>query len=139
MNAKDYLGKVRDMDEGINEKIEELSRLKSLLYSPPGANTEGERVQRSINPDKIGALVAKIVDLEKEIDRMTDDYVDFKKSVSDELRKIENDRYRKALFIKYVKLSGNREISKELGVSEVAARQIQVRAIKTFEKIYHNI
>ena len=66
--------KIKEFDIKIDRKIAEKNRLREIATSTGGTG-DGERVQTSIKRDKLGDTVAKIIDTEKEIDRMIDIYV----------------------------------------------------------------
>ena len=66
MKAKEYLLKIEYNEKLINNKRDELFRLRCLADSTT-IDSSKEAVQTSGSGDKIGSLVARIVDLENEI------------------------------------------------------------------------
>lgn len=88
MNVKEYLMQIRTWNSQIDEKLAEVNKLREMACSI-SLNTDGDRVQTSGPSDKIGSAVAKIIDLEEEIDRDIDRLVDLKREAMkmiDELR-----------------------------------------------------
>lgn len=71
METKKYLEQVRRLDVQIKNELEEIHSLRTMVNGIVG-NNEGERVQSSADKDKIGIIVAKIVDMEREVDKMID-------------------------------------------------------------------
>ena len=88
MNVKEYLAKAYGLDETINTKLETLSMLRSLLTKttsvisgmPQGCG-DGRGLEKSI---------AKIVDLENEINRDIDELVDIKANIKSMIDTIKN-------------------------------------------------
>ena len=81
--AKRMLQQVRLFDIHINSKLEELDKLKALTMKIT-TTIKPDVVSSGGNQDKIGDAVAKIVDLQDEINQAVDDYIDRKKMVNAE-------------------------------------------------------
>ena len=62
----------------------------------------GERVQTSPEPDRIGAICAKIDEMERKLDEIIDYYIDKKNYIISQIQDIENDDYYKILFARYI-------------------------------------
>lgn len=80
MNAKEYLGQIRKLDILIDRKNEQLFRLREQVLSIT-ASTEGERVKSSGNVHRMEATLAKIIDLQSEINDDIDTLVDLKQEI----------------------------------------------------------
>jgi len=75
MNAKEYLDEFFILNKQIDAKQKELDILNSLLRRLNKPLTP-DRVQTSKDLDPLGTTIAKIVDLQEEINKMIDEYVD---------------------------------------------------------------
>lgn len=79
-SAKDFLHQVKLLDVQIDSRIRDLYHLKDMVckitatLSPVPASGSG-------NPDKLSDAVAKIVDLQEEINGDIDRFVDLKKNI----------------------------------------------------------
>ena len=80
-DAKAYLQQIKLYDTHINNKLEEKTRLKMMALNIT-STIKGDVPGGSHSQDKIGDAMAKVVDLEREIDEAIDKYVELKKSVS---------------------------------------------------------
>lgn len=78
MDAKAYLKQVRYYDTQINCKLEERQRLMELATKVT-STLRSDAASGSSNQDKLGGAVAKIADLDSEINRDIDVFVDLKK------------------------------------------------------------
>jgi hypothetical protein len=77
VDAATYLEQIGKDDARIQAKLVEVHQLRSLATSVT-AQLGTEPVQTSGASDKVGRIVAKIVDLEQEINRLIDKYIDDK-------------------------------------------------------------
>ncbi len=85
--AKEYLQQVKLCDAHINNLLEEMSGLKDMVYHIT-STLRGDVVSGGGNQDKLGDAVAKIVDLETEINEAVDVYIDKKREISKTIEKI---------------------------------------------------
>ena len=74
MKTKDYLSQVSRLNKMINNKLSEISQLRELSVSISAIGND-EKVQTSPNFDKIGTAIAKIDELENNLDKMIDEYL----------------------------------------------------------------
>lgn len=99
-SAKEYLMQLQLLDMKINQKIEESSQLRSIVQGR-GMRIDTERVQTSPANVQENTII-KYLDIEKEIDKMIDDYVLKKDQIINEIHKLSDVRYIKILFDHYV-------------------------------------
>lgn len=74
MNTKTYLNQISRLDKMIQNKLSEIYRLKTIACSVT-VSTDKEAVDVSSDKDKLGSTVTKIVDLEKDTDRLVDEFM----------------------------------------------------------------
>ncbi|MBQ6152070.1 MAG: DUF1492 domain-containing protein [Mogibacterium sp.] len=116
MNVKEYLNQARYIDRQIDAKLEHQEKLNSIIYKAtstisdmPGSPT------RDIA--KRERAIAKVIDLEKEIDDEIDRLVDKKREIKSLINKIENSEYALLLELRYVNISTWEQIADILGIS----------------------
>lgn len=80
MKAKEYLQQIRKADRMIENKLSEVKMLRGLAESVTSTWKE-DVVQGSGSGDKLGDTVAKIVDLQNEINADIDKLVDLKREI----------------------------------------------------------
>lgn len=80
-DAKQYLQQIRLYDSHINTKIEEVHHLKTMVTKIT-PTLKQDVVSGGGSQDKLSEAVAKIVDLEAEIDREIDRYVNAMRNIS---------------------------------------------------------
>jgi hypothetical protein len=70
----------------------ERERLKDIALGVT-ASSEGERVQSSGSKQKMADAIDKCIDIDKEINRLVDEFVDFKRDVSCIIERLSLDEY----------------------------------------------
>lgn len=101
IDSKKYLQQIQLYDSHISTKLEELQHLKEMVtrITP---TLKDDVVSGGGSQDKLADAVAKIVDLEAEIDQDIDRYVDAKREVSGTLDKLTNPDQLQVLHMRYV-------------------------------------
>ena len=80
MTTKQYLGQIDRYNKIISNKLSEIYQLKSLACSI-SVSADKEKIQTSSDKDRLGAAVAKIVDLESEINSTIDTFLEKRKKI----------------------------------------------------------
>lgn len=134
MNVKDYLNKIRTVDALIDCKCDQIAKLRARLLNVT-ATTEGERVQTSKTDDKFADTIAKIVDLENEINRDIDRLVDLKCEARKLIEKLDDDVQKIVLYKRYFDNKRFEQIAIECNYSWRRINQIHSEALKTLHII----
>lgn len=129
MTAKEYMEQARYLDMQINSKIEQVRTLNELatkvttVYSdmPHSPNRNTGRMEETI---------AKIIHLESEIDRDIDALVDLKQEVKTAISKVEDEKYRVLLELRYINQKSWEEIANQLGYDLRYTHKIHGRALQ---------
>ena len=135
MDTKQYLSQIKRLDRQIQNKLSELYNLK-MMASSISVSNEGERVQTSGNKDQLGAVVAKIVDMEKEVDKMVDLFVDTRSEIISQIDSMDDLDSYDILSMRYVSGKTFHEISEKTGWSIRKVFSLHGKALLEFEKKY---
>lgn len=135
MTTKEYLSQIGRLDRQIQNKLSEIYQLKTMAYGVTVSN-DGERVQTSGDKDRLGSVVAKIVDLEVETDDIVDRFVERRKQIIEQIDKIENEDYYHVLSMRYVGKNTFEDIAKATNWSIRKVFSIHGKALLEFEKMY---
>jgi hypothetical protein len=90
VKAIDYLKQIEVMDAKINSNIEELAQLEALATKTTSVLGD-ERVQASGSQDKMADCVVKIADLQTELNKQIDEYIEFKNQARDVINECDAD------------------------------------------------
>jgi DNA-directed RNA polymerase specialized sigma24 family protein len=115
MTAKEYLKRYRTLNAYIDCKLEEVAQLRELStrISPTAMFDRNGNVS-----DKVGHTAAKIVDLEREIDREVDELVEMRKEIEETISMIEDIDIRTVLEYRYINGFSWRRIAYTMHYSE---------------------
>ena len=132
MTTREYLGQIQRCNKIINNKYIEIEQLKSHAM---GLNSFscGERVQTSSSHDKIGDLVAKIVDLQSEIQDITYEYIEIRSEVVRAIDSVKNPVLYDILFKKYIEGKPLDIIADEVGYSYQRTKELHLDAISAIK------
>lgn len=131
MWAKRYLQEIQRLEENLNQRLEELSSLKAM-YGLRGCNLS-EKVQSSQRGDGLESSVIKIIELEKEVKALIDEFTEKKKQTKKELISLSNQEYAELLYMRYIRYLTIKEMARELQNSENAIKCKIKRAEQHFE------
>lgn len=112
-DAKSYLRKIELLDAHINNKLNDLATLRTMVTKITATITP-VAVSGSGNQDKLGDAVAKIVDLQDEINQQIDRFVDAKMEVSAVLEKLQEPDHVKVLHKRYIEYKPFEQIACEM-------------------------
>lgn len=134
-STKDYLSQIERLDRMIQNKLSEINQLKhiatSITISPKEVN-----VQVSSDKDRMGSAVAKLLDLEKETDRIVDEYIDKRKRIIEQIDSIEDTNMYHVLSERYIMRKDLSVIAVEMGYSFKQVCRIHGNALAEFERLY---
>lgn len=133
MNVKQYLKQAYRLNELINSDLAELQNLRSLSISI-SSDMSKERVQSTKRPDKIGSIVAKIVDLENEINAEINQFVDLKKEIRDKINLLTNRNQQLVLRLRYIEFLTWEQVAKRMTYSMKQVFRIHGEAIKNLTR-----
>lgn len=136
-DAKRYLQQIRLYDSHINTKIEELHHLKTMVTKIT-PTLKQDVVSGGGSQDKLSDAVAKIVDLEAEIDREIDRYAEARTAVTGTIDKVRDSRLHSVLSKRYVEHKTWEQIACDMGVSYQWVCKLHGIALQAVEKILKN-
>jgi hypothetical protein len=135
MTTKEYLSQISRLDRMIKNKLSEISQLRELSCGIAAVKS-GERVQTMPNIDKIGTSYAKIDEMERNLDRVIDEYIDKKNEIISQIESMEDERYYNLLFSKYIEKNTFEQIASEMHYSFRNTTRMHGKALMAFEKKY---
>mgnify|MGYP002650157857 FL=1 len=138
LTAKQYLDQLRVIDTKINQKMEELVDLMTAATSTGAIDYSKDRVQTSPQNAQENRI-CKYVDLDAEINREIDEFVDIKHRVTKEIQELNVDYYIKILFKVYVQYKTVKDAANEIGLSYQYVRDLHKKALKAFEELHTDL
>ena len=116
MSTKDYLSQAYRIDQRINCKLAQVMSLRDLLGKATGT-LSGVPKAATPNPHSMEDTIAKMVDLENEINDDIDALVDLKAEIMRRIKRVENTEYQTILELRYLCFKRWEEIAVDMGYS----------------------
>ncbi len=128
MTAKEYLGQAYRLDQRINSKIEQVASLNDLATKCTSSLTG---MPRNPNPatSTMADAVAKIIDLQAEINRDIDRLVDLKREIVMVIKAIANLEYQTLLEKRYLCFFTWEQIAVDMGYDLRYLHKLHNRAL----------
>jgi hypothetical protein len=102
MTAKQYLRQYLDADREINAKLEQLSKLRAMAEKVTTAFGDNPHHGKPQGQDNIGDIVARIVDMSRDIDDKIDRLASIKQDVEAAIDSVDNATLRTLLQYRYI-------------------------------------
>lgn len=131
MSTKAYLSQIERLDRMIQSKISEIAKLKSIALSVTSQLKDID-VQMSVEKDKVGSFVVKIISLEEEVNRLIDRRV----HIIGQIDSIKDVKMYEVLTQRYVEYKPIKEITLGRIKSDRQVKRILSKAHEKFEKMF---
>lgn len=136
--AKDYLMQIRHINTLINNKQAEIDRLKSLATTIT-PTLKWDAGAGGGNNDKIGTAIAKIIDLQVELNQEVDRMIELKREIIGIVDQLENRKYIDIIYKRYFEFMTWEQIACEMGKSYQWVCKLHGRALSEVKKILKKI
>ena len=136
MSTKDYLSQAYRIDQRINSKLAQVMSLRDLLGKATGT-LSGAPKAATPNPHSVEDTIAKMVDLENEINEDIDALVDLKAEIMRRIKRVENTEYQTILELRYLCFKRWEEIAVEMGYSLRRLYELHDCALEEISKSPH--
>jgi len=132
--VKEYLLQAKRIDVNIESMLEQVSQLRGMTTKIT-ATLKPDMVFAGGASDKVGNAVAKIVDLENEINEKIDEYIDKKREISDVLSAVSDAEQSAVLHKRYLLYESWEQIALELHCTYRNVCYIHGRALQSVKDI----
>lgn len=136
MSTKDYLSQAYRIDQRINSKLAQVMSLRDLLGKATGT-LSGAPKAATPNLHSMEETIAKMVDLENEINEDIDTLVDLKAEIMRRIKRVENTEYQTILELRYLCFKRWEEIAVEMGYSLRRLYELHDCALEEISKSPH--
>ena len=129
MNAKEYLSQAMYIDQRINSKLEQVTRLRENVTNCTATLSDMPRPD-SPNKQRMEETICKIVDLEREINADIDRLVDLKAEARKAINAVTDPDQQLILELRYLCYKPWLEIAETIGYSEATVYRLHGEALK---------
>ena len=133
-DTKEYLKQIRRCNIHIDNKLTDINNLRSIALKitasmkPDGGSGTG-------NQDKLGNIIAKIVDLENDLDREIDSYVDLKREIGAVVDRVKSESQIQVLHKRYFEFKTWERIACDMSMTCRNVWYIHGKALQSVEAI----
>jgi DNA-directed RNA polymerase specialized sigma subunit len=129
VNAKEYLSQAMYIDQRINSKLEQVTRLRENVTNCTATLSDMPRPD-SPNKQRMEETICKIVDLEREINADIDRLVDLKAEARKAINAVSDPVQQLILELRYLCYKPWLEIAETIGYSEATVYRLHGEALK---------
>ncbi|MEG2622800.1 MAG: hypothetical protein RSC06_07840 [Clostridia bacterium] len=137
MTAKEYLQQAFRIDQRINGKLEMVARLRESATKVTTNISDMPRASSS-NLQTMESTVAKLVDLEADINRDVDALVDLKREIIDTIGTLDKPEHQMVLESRYLCYKSWEQIALEMNVQLRWVYRLHGRALSALEQKLNN-
>ncbi|MCM1222725.1 MAG: DUF1492 domain-containing protein [Lachnospiraceae bacterium] len=134
MTAREYLSEVQRLQTMIEQKQERIKEIRESASTVRAIRFDLEKVQGGGQTDRIGEAVAKIVDLETEVENDMMKLIYFQHEIVNQIQKLDNPKHIKILFKRYYEGKDFQRIADEMPISYRYSLELHKKALKAFEE-----
>lgn len=141
MTTKEYLQQIRKNEACINQKMKELSSLRTTLVGIKGIDYSRERVQSGgyISEAGYAGQVNKFIDMQMQLNSEINNLIDEKYKITKMIQSLDSSKHVEILIKVYVDGKGLITIAKEMGYSYQYVRRMHGEALVSFERSYKKL
>jgi len=114
MTAKEYLNQAYGLDRRIDSKLEQLSALKDMATKTTSVMSD-DVVSHTRNVHSMQDVIAKIIDMQAEINADIDQLVDLKREIMQVVKAVQNPEHQTLLELRYLCFKSWEDVAEELG------------------------
>lgn len=133
MNAKEYLSQAFRLDQRINSKLEQVSKLRDLSMKASGLRL-AERISGTKEHSLMETALVKMIDLEAEINADIDRLVDLKREILAIINSVHPAEYQLVLEMRYLNFMTWEEIADRMSYSWRNVHYVHGKALRTAEQ-----
>ena len=135
MTAKEFFQRNYYLEQRVNSRLRRLSDLRQLAGQVT-SSLGREPVSGSADVHKLDGTIAKIVDMECEINEEIDRLVDAKREAMAVIRQVEHPDQQLVLELRYLDFKSWPSIAEEMGLSPRWVQTLHERALAAVENIF---
>lgn len=137
MTAKEHLQTAFVLQRKIDRLTELREDIRANMYTigSPAGQTE-ERVQTSVNGDRMLQLIARVDEAERDIIENMTELIEAKRKITCEIEQIPNENYRQLLYDRYIKCQRWEKIALDRNKGVRWIYRLHGKSLNAFEKVW---
>lgn len=132
MTAKEYLSQAYWLDRRIDSKLEQISSLRAMVTKTTSFMNDTP-VSHTRNVHSMEDVIAKIIDMENQLNEDIDSLVDLKQDIMQRIKEIESPEYQTILELRYLCFKPWEDIAAKMGFGINNIFKLHAKALKFFK------
>lgn len=128
------LFRVEELYNSIVKKEEHILWLRSIVDSAKSPQLKKDKIQTSIDVDKMSRIMCEVVDGERELEDLKQEYLELQVKVENKINLLDYKLMRSILRMKYLDFKTLVDISADLGYSYDHIRRMHKKAVQQYKK-----
>ena len=137
MTAKEYLNQISELDNEIKRKQQRCRTLRDVAMNT-SVNNSNDAVQTTRDKNPLEKILAKVIDLDREIEADEARLVDLKAEVWEQLDKLTDETQKRILWLRYADRRPWRYIASEVHFTSRYVHKLHVKALDELDEIVKN-
>lgn len=133
--AREYLEEIEAEKHHIDRLRKEIDQIRRSINLLPGVTYDGDRIQTSTTDDHVLAAVEDLIDKERRLADLIQEYHEDRLARIDLINRLANDKHRSILAARYVDGLRWWTIQKRLKISESSIFRLHREAMEELEKM----
>ena len=129
------LFRIEQLHKNIVKKEEHILWLRSIVDSAKSPQLKKDKIQISIDTDKMSRIMCEVIDAEHELESMKSEYMELQVTVLEKIELVDSDLQRKILKMKYLDFKSLVDISDETGYSYDHIKRTHRKAVHHYATI----
>lgn len=135
MSAKQYLKRIRSLDKQILAHLEQITVQRALATKVVSVLQDAPQSHSGYYGDRLANIVAEIVDMEEQLQKDLEEYINLKSKVIMQINSMEDGRLKLVLYHRYLNQKTWEDIACDLNCSVQWVHALHGQALQEFEKI----
>ena len=140
MDTRTYLSQLKNLDNRIKNLLKECERWYDIATSTGGTDYSAVKVQTSLNTDRIGDVVGKVVDYQRECKNKAEEYIRLRKTIIEQIESLKGEEIKELYYnILYGYYVDDKSFDVLLVENHYSYRQMKrhySKALELFENMY---
>ncbi len=135
MTTKEFLNQAYRIDQRINSKLEQIISLHALATKATSTLSDMP-VSKTESQSRMADVIAKIVDLENEINADIERLIEIKKDIVSAIKKVHNPEFQTLLELRYLCFRTWEQVALEMNYGIDNVFKLHQKALKVVTKIH---
>lgn len=133
-DVRNFLHSIRQQDEELEKKLIQIAELRTIVENC-ASKLDSDGSQHMGAGDKLSNIMCRIVDLEKECEKLHISADNTRKTVTELAEELTQEQHREYLMLRFVECNGFYDTAMKMDLSDSTARRIDRKVISDLTRV----